>query len=52
VEDTSHTEGRPWEGPSPDASSELTRLAALPLEQRAAALAELVQRLEEELDAT
>jgi uncharacterized small protein (DUF1192 family) len=35
-----------------DASSELERLTALPLEQRAGALAETVRRLEAELDAT
>ena len=37
---------------SVDASSELERLNALPLEQRAGALAETVRRLEAELDAT
>ena len=35
-----------------DAGSELERLSALPLEERAAALAETVRRLEAELDAT
>jgi uncharacterized small protein (DUF1192 family) len=35
-----------------NATSELDRLNALPLEQRAAALAETVRRLEAELDAT
>jgi uncharacterized small protein (DUF1192 family) len=35
-----------------DASSELERLNALPLEQRPGALAETVRRLEAELDAT
>jgi uncharacterized small protein (DUF1192 family) len=35
-----------------DASSELERLNALPLGQRAGALAETVRRLEAELDAT
>jgi uncharacterized small protein (DUF1192 family) len=35
-----------------DAGSELERLNALPLEERAAALAETVRRLEAELDAT
>jgi hypothetical protein len=35
-----------------DAAAELTRLAALPLDERAGALAGVVQRLEEELDAT
>jgi hypothetical protein len=35
-----------------NATSEVERLNALPLEQRAAALAETVRRLEVELDAT
>jgi uncharacterized small protein (DUF1192 family) len=35
-----------------DARAELERLNALPLEQRAGALAETVRRLEAELDAT
>jgi uncharacterized small protein (DUF1192 family) len=35
-----------------DAGSELERLRALPLEERAAALSETVRRLEAELDAT
>ena len=35
-----------------DAGSELERLSAFPLEERAAALAETVRRLEAELDAT
>lgn len=35
-----------------DAGPELERLSALPLEERAAALAETVRRLEAELDAT
>ena len=35
-----------------DAGSELERLRALPLEERAVALAETVRRLEAELDAT
>ena len=37
---------------SDDAASELERLSALPLDERAAALAETVRRLEAELDAT
>ncbi|HLJ08338.1 MAG TPA: hypothetical protein VKX24_07355 [Acidimicrobiia bacterium] len=41
-------EGRP----ATDAAAELVRLSALPLEERPAALAEAVRRLEEELDAT
>ena len=35
-----------------EAGSELERLSALPLDERAAALAETVRRLEAELDAT
>jgi uncharacterized small protein (DUF1192 family) len=40
------------EGSAVDAGSELERLNALPLEERAGALAETVRRLEAELDAT
>lgn len=40
------------ESSASDAGSELERLGALPLEERAAALAETVRRLEAELDAT
>jgi uncharacterized small protein (DUF1192 family) len=39
-----------WSGIEP--GSELERLSALPLDERAAALAETVRRLEAELDAT
>jgi uncharacterized small protein (DUF1192 family) len=39
-------------GAAVDARSELDRLNALPLEERAGALAETVRRLEAELDAT
>jgi uncharacterized small protein (DUF1192 family) len=42
---------RPHE-PAVDAAAELARLSALPLDERAGALAGTVQRLEEELDAT
>jgi uncharacterized small protein (DUF1192 family) len=40
------------QGSAVDARSELERLHALPLEERAGALAEAVRRLEAELDAT
>ena len=40
------------QGSAVDARSELERLNALPLEERAGALAETVRRLEAELDTT
>ena len=40
------------EAPDVVAGSELERLSALPLDERAGALAETVRRLEAELDAT
>ena len=40
------------EAPAVEAGSELERLSALPLDERAGALAETVRRLEAELDAT
>ena len=40
------------EASAADAGPELERLSALPLEERAGALAETVRRLEAELDAT
>jgi len=48
---------RPEPGGAPperavDAAAELAKLSALPLDERAGALAATVQRLEEELDAT
>ncbi len=47
-------EAPPASQAAPDASpdAELSRLEELPLDQRAAALAQTVQHLEEELDAT
>ncbi|MGH2719339.1 MAG: hypothetical protein ACRDJU_12270 [Actinomycetota bacterium] len=38
--------------PATDGAAEMARLSGLPLDERAAALAETVRRLEEELDAT
>jgi uncharacterized small protein (DUF1192 family) len=38
--------------PEPAISGELARLSALPLEDRPAALTDVVRRLEDELDAT
>ena len=38
--------------PAHDGDAELARLSALPLDERPAALADAVRRLEEELDAT
>ena len=40
------------EASAAEAGSELERLSALPLDERASALAETVRRLEAELDAT